>query len=437
MNKRGARLLCLCALLCGMSRAEVHRLSLQQALQIALRQNPDVVLVRLDAFRAQHDIEIAGNLFSPKMNLRGDAVYTTGYPNAIGPDSHSPSILHQQTDMALYNRPQRYQVAAARQDAEGAKISAKAKADDVAERIASLYLDVEEAVREQKLLEGEAGADRKMAEATSAKVNAGYMLPVELLRSKVETTQTLQRLHGAAADRDYSKSLLAVALGFSADDSVEPDEPEEDFNIPAMKSREQAVDDALLNNKELQRLESNMLARRLERKSFGAFRIPQIDLVEQYSLFAARTYGDYFPTDKFQRNNAELGASFTLPILIGPEPGARLEQADIDEEKLEVQISDLVHHIRADTEHSLDELQKAETALNVARQELDLAHDETGITQAQYSEGRSLPSDVAQALTAESQKQLAVYQRENDAQRMKLAVLRQLGNLMNTLLANR
>ncbi len=436
MYKPGIKLGCLCLLLSGTLWGEVHKLSLQEALQIALRQNPDAALARLDAFRAQHDIEIAGNPFSPKMNLRGDAVYTNGYPNAIGPDAHSPSILHQQTDMALYNRPQRYQLAAARQDAEGAKISATAKVDDVANRIASLYLDVEEAARERTSLEGEIQSDTKLANATSAKVSSGYALPVELLRSKVATAQTLQRLHALDADREYSESLLAVALGFSGNDSVEPAEPQETFNIAAMKSPEVAVNEALLNNKDLQRLESNMLARRLERKSFGAFRIPQIDLVEQYSLFAERTYADYFPTANFQRNNAELGASFTIPILIGPEPGARMEQADIDEEKLEVQITDLAHRIRANTERSLDELQKAESALNVARQALDLAHDETGIARAQYGEGRSLQSDVEAALSTESEKQLDVEQRATDVQRMKLNFLRQLGNLMNTLSAN-
>lgn len=436
MYKPGIKLACLCLLLSGTLWGEVHRLSLRQALQIAVRRNPETALARLDAFRAHYDIEIAGNAFSPKMNLRGDAVYTNGYPNAIGPDAHSPSILHQQTDMALYNRPQRYQVAAARQDAEGAKISAAAKVDDVAQRIASLYLNAEEAVRERGLLEGEVASDQKMTQATSAKVSSGYALPVELLRSKVASTQTLQRLHALDADREYTESLLAVALGFSGSDTVEPVEPEENFDLPAMKSPEVAVNQALLNNKDLQRLESNMLARRLERKSFGDFRIPQMDLVEQYSLFAERTYSDYFPTSNFQRNNAELGASFTIPILIGPEPGARMEQADIDEEKLEVQITDLVHRIRANTERSLDELQKAESALNVARQALDLAHDETGVAQAQYGEGRSLPSDVEASLSSESEKRLDVVQRETDVQRMKLNFLRQLGNLMNTLSAN-
>ena len=431
------RLLCVFLLATGTLFGEVRQLSLQQALAIAARENPDIALARLDAQRARHDIDIARDPFSAKMNIRGDAVETTGYPNAIGPDSHSPSLLHQQTDRALYNRPQRYQVAAAKQDARGAELSPKAKADDVARQIASLYLDVEESLKQANALQAEVAANRKLAEATSAKVSGGYVLPVELLRSKVETAQALERLHGIGADREYAESLIAVALGFTGNDLVQPTEREENFALPTIQSEDQAADVALRNNKELQQLQSGMLARRLERKSFGAFRLPQADLVEQYSLFAERTYEDYFPSDKFQRNNAELGVSFTLPILIGVEPGARLEQAYIDEEKLQVQIEDLAHRIRADTEHSFQQLTQARNALNVARQELDLAHDESATVQSQYGEGRALPTDLERAMNEENEKQLSVYQSETDVERAKLEVLRQMGNLMPALTASR
>lgn len=430
------KLFCIFLLASGAVFGEVHKLSLRQALAIAARENPDIALARLDAQRARHDIDIAGDPFSAKVNIRGDAVYTTGYPNAIGPDTHSPSIIHQQTDMALYNRPRRYQVAAAKQDALTAQLGPKAKADDIARQIASLYLDIEESLEETRALQAEVAANRKMTESTASKVSGGYVLPVELLRSKVETTQALQRLHGSEADRAYSESLIAIALGFTGNDLVEPTEGEENFVIPSMKSEDQAVDVALLNNNELQRLQSGMLARRLERKSFGAVRLPQADLVEQYSLFAERTYEDYFPSDKFQRNNAELGASLTIPILIGLEPGARLEQAYIDEEKLQVQIDDLTRRIRADTVHGFEELAKAQSALGVARQQLDLAHDESMVIHSQYGEGRSLLSDVERAINTENEKQLSVYRQQTEVQRAKLSLLQQLGNLMPTLTAS-
>src|SRR6478672_6606531 len=92
--------------------AEVHSLTLAQALEIAARQNPEVALARLDAQRAEEGVKIASDPFRPKVYAGSGLAYTYGYPNSI--DGNAPSLIQVKTDMALYNRPKSYQVAAAR-----------------------------------------------------------------------------------------------------------------------------------------------------------------------------------------------------------------------------------------------------------------------------------------------------------------------------------
>jgi outer membrane protein len=428
------RLFCFLLLASSLAMGEVHKLSLQQALRRAALQNPDLALARLDAERAQHDVQIAGNAFSPRVRLRSDQVYTSGYPNSIGPDGSSPALLGERTDMSLYNRPQHYQVAAAKQDAITAEMGPRAKADDVARLIASLYLDAEQSARQIEVVRAELTSYQKIEASVAGRVNEGYALPVELTRSKVDSAQNLQRLHALEADKAYSESLIAVALGFTGNDLVEPAENTEKFALPSFQSESDAVDRAVLNSKEMMRLQSGMLAKRLERRSYAAVRLPQVDLVEQYALFAKRTYQDYFPGTNFQRNNAQLGASFILPLLIGIEPGARLQQSDVDEEKLQVQIDDLGHRIRAATHRGFEELSKTRSLLDVARQQLSLAHDESAVLNSQYAEGRSSLSDVEQAMNTESERRLAVAQGEIGVERAKLNLLQQMGNLMPDLM---
>jgi outer membrane protein len=259
---------------------------------------------------------------------------------------------------------------------------------------------------------------------------------VDLSRSRVASAQVLQRLHALEADRDYSEGLIALAVGFPGNDSVEPAESAETFTLPSFQSESDAVDMALFNDREMMRLQSGMLAKRLERRSYAAVRLPQVDLVEQYSLFAKRTYQDYFPGKNFQRNNAQLGASFTLPILIGIEPGARLQQADIDEQKLQLQIDDLGRRIRASVHRALGELSKAQNVLDVARQQFKLANDESAVLNSQYAEGRALFSEVEQAMNTESEKRSAVSQGEIGVERAKLNLLGQIGDLMTALEGN-
>ncbi len=52
---------------------------------------------------------------------------------------------------------------------------------------------------------------------------------------------------------------------------------------------------ALRNNRELRQMQSNVLAKELDLRSYKAARLPQVDLVAQYALFARYNYIKLFP----------------------------------------------------------------------------------------------------------------------------------------------
>jgi hypothetical protein len=83
--------------------AEVHPLTLRQAVDIALKQSPDLVLARLDEQKAQYAIRIAKDPFVPKIYAGSGAAKTWGYPSSI--EGAAPSIIEARTDMSLFNRP--------------------------------------------------------------------------------------------------------------------------------------------------------------------------------------------------------------------------------------------------------------------------------------------------------------------------------------------
>src|SRR5579884_1432459 len=92
--------------------AEVYNLNLQQTIEVAARQNPDVVLARLDQQRMAAGVKIAVDPFRPKVYGGSGLAYTYGYPNSI--EGNAPSLFQAKTDMALYNKPKAYTVAASR-----------------------------------------------------------------------------------------------------------------------------------------------------------------------------------------------------------------------------------------------------------------------------------------------------------------------------------
>src|ERR1700704_6533596 len=84
--------------------AEVRTLTLREALDIALKQNPDVVIARLDQQRARAQVTIMKDPFVPKLFAGSGAAKTWGFPTSI--DGNAPAIVQAKVPMAIFDRPQ-------------------------------------------------------------------------------------------------------------------------------------------------------------------------------------------------------------------------------------------------------------------------------------------------------------------------------------------
>jgi outer membrane protein len=405
--------------------AEVHSLTLRQALETASRQNPDVVLARLEEQRAEQGIKIAVDPFRPKIYGGSGLAYTYGYPDSI--DGNAPSLAQIRTDMALYNRPKSLNVASAREQARGSQYSAQAKAEDVAYQAADLFLTASQLKQQGEIVSGQIPGLQRVIDSTSAAVNEGTQLPLELKRAQVNLAISQERLSSAQLDQDYYQMLLAVALGYPATDRVQPLESNMgQFLTPP--SEDDATDMALRNNRDLRRMQSNVLAKQLDFRSFKAERLPQIDLVAQYALFAKYNYVNYF--QKFQSNNFQIGASIKIPILIGSASNGYALQAATDMQKIRVEMDQARNRIVTDTRRTYEQWKKAENIRNLARLQLDFAREELTVLLSQNQEGRTPLSEVEKARLDESDRWLAFYDAETQVTRAKLAILRQMGTLV-------
>jgi outer membrane protein len=189
------------------------------------------------------------------------------------------------------------------------------------------------------------------------------------------------------------------------------------------------VSSALANSKELRQLESEMQAKGLQVRGFKSYRLPQLDLVAQYSLFSTfNNFQNYF--NRFQRNNAELGVSIQVPLLVGSAAAGYRAQAEDEVAKLRTQVQAARSRIALDTTRSYQEWQKAQSSAEVARLDLDVAREQVSVLLAQLSEGRVPQQSVDQARLAEQEKWIAFYEAQHLAKRARFAILRQTGTLL-------
>jgi len=408
--------------------AEVHTVTLQEAVNLALKQSPEVVLARLDERRARESVRVAKDPFTPKVYGGSGLAYTNGYPNSI--EGSAPAIFEVKTNMALFNRPQSFQLAAARENARGASLDTQNKNEDVAYRTASLFLDAQQAARAATSLASEIESLQRVAESTRTRVSEGRELPLESKRAELNMARAHQRAEDFAAAQEYAEASLAVVLGFPAGDRVQASDDEINrAHIP--ESQEAMVATALENSREIRRLESQLQVRMMDLRGYKAARLQVVDLVAQYSLPAKHNYQECF--NKFQRNNGQPGVAITIPLLVGSASKGYLGQAEVDIAKMRMQVNDARNRISLDAAKSYNDVKRAENAREVARLDLDVTREQLTVLLAQLSEGRVPRSTVDEARLTEQEKWIAFYDAQNMVEKAKLNLLRQAGTILAAL----
>jgi len=414
-------LACLAAAL----RAEVHTMKLQQAVDRALEQNPEIAMARLDELKAQAAVRVQKDPFAPHLYIGSGLAYTDGFPMSI--EGAAPSIVQGRVSEVLFNRQQSYAVARTKEEARGAGISASAKQDEIAFRTAALFLDAERAARAGEMARKEVESSQKVLSTIQNRVQEGRELPIEAKRGELNLARARQLADSLDADRETAETSLAIVLGYGAEDRVRPSSEERPVP-PLPASEEAAVESALQSSKELRGLQSQIAAKGLEERSAKAARLPHADLVAQYGLFATfNHYQDYFL--RYQPNNGEIGVSFQLPLLPGPGAAAAAAEANADAARLTIQLAHTRNQITANTRQCYREVRKAEAQRDVARLDLDVAREQVSVNLAMLEEGRILLSQVEESRIAESGKWIAFYDAQFTVERARLNVLRQTGDL--------
>jgi outer membrane protein TolC len=409
----------------GLLAAEVHQMTFAQAVARAFEQNPDVIMARLEERKAIEGVRAARDPFSPRIAVGSGLAYSHGFPMSI--EGSAPSIVQAQATQFLFNRQQSYLVAQARENARGAGIATQVTAEEVAFRAASLYLDAERAARLSEQARRQVEALEKVERSIAIRVDEGRELPLEARRAQLNLARARQAAQALAGDQEAAERSLAVVVGFSADDVARP--TGEDRRAPAPPaSVEAAVTDAIETNREVRRLESAIAARELEIRAHRAARLPRIDLVAQYGLFAKfNNYEDFF--QRFQRHNGQIGISFQAPLLPGPGVGALTAQGEADVRRIRTQIGALRDQIALETRAAFRQARDAEAAREVARLDLEVAREALSVTMAQMEEGRAALRQVEEARFAEHQKWIAYYNAQYALEKARWNLARLTGDL--------
>jgi outer membrane protein TolC len=404
-------------------------LTLKQAVALAMEQNPDLLLTRRDQQKSQLEISAVADPLMPRVYAGSGLAYTYGFPVSL--DGSAPSIVQARAEKPLYNAPNRIAVAQARERVSGAAAGVTTVSEEVALRTASHFLDLERGIRAREFLSRQVESLRRVEALLRVRISEGRELEIEGKRAAVNLARARQKqtvLEGAVRG---SSEALARVLGLPPGEAIEPVlEDRQDLALPA--SEAEAVDEALKQSGELKKLESDIRVQALEAKANRARRLPSVNLVAQYSLLGKfNNYEEFF--NKFQRHNAQIGASIMFPLFANPQDEAVASKADLEARRIRVQADTLRAGIESASRQAWRRVNEAEAYREIAKLDLDLAREQVQVILARGEEGRAGLKELEEARIAEQERWSAFFEARYEVERARFELLRQTSRLSASL----
>lgn len=406
--------------------AETRRLSLKDAIDIGLRENPDIILARIEEQKANLAIRIANDPFRPKVFAGSGLAYSNGFPMSI--EGAAPSIVQAKAVASIFNRSYSYRVAQAKEDARTASIDTHLRRDEIVLQTATLFLDAARWARVAEAIKAQLPGLQRTEEVVQLRVKEGRELEIEVRKAALALRKTAHRVTLVERDQDSAEAALAAALGLPGQDRVHPVMPGPFIvNLPA--DEEAAVNLAFEDSKDLRRLESSLIAKRHELQQFKSQRLPSIDLVAQYGLFARfNNYEDFF--NRFQRHNGQIGVSIQIPVVPSSAGIAQAAQAEADLTALRTKVNQTRGVITRNVQNAFRSLKLMEQSRDLARADLEIAREQVNLTLALWEEGRANQRQMEESNFLEQEKWVAYHDAQFVVDRAKLELLKHTGRLI-------
>lgn len=404
----------------------VRMMSLKECVQLALRQNPDLLLSRLENQESALRARQLGDPFSLKFGVGSGLAYTTGFPMSVG--GSGPSIINAQASMTLFDSSLRYRLAEARERGRGAVFGDQEKQAAITLEIARLYLNVEALSHAEASMRAELASLDRVHAIRQQQAAEGHVLPLDVKRASLALAAARYRMKETQTSLARAQAQLAFLLGMENGARVAVVEEERQMpELPA--DPEDAGRRAVEASLELKRLETDLAANRFRLKSAGAAHWPVIRLVSEYAMFGKfNNYSDYY--NRFERHNAQLGASFELPLFTGSAAKAEKSEAAVETERLRLSVATAKKRIALEAADAARVAEDARAYRDVAGLDLEAAREQVDVLLARVDEGQAKIEDLEAARSELTRKQAEYYRSRASAEQALYELLHKTGNLV-------
>ena len=374
------------------------QLSLKQAVQLALKQNPQRVIAHLLVFESDRNRDIALSALLPQAHIEGQgSINQYNFQSIERAPKRSPAGPFQFIEagpafsQSILNFPliRGYQIG--REGTRQARADEQTTRETVVNTVVDQYLFILRALATRDAAMARVALAQRLYEQATELQKTGIGLNIDTVRANVELQNERQNLIDAETLTHTTKYGLAELLDLPRGQDLEVTDRLDFYDLPVL-DKELLLNQALTARPEIRSLNSQKRIAELTTDSAREQRLPQLDF-SGFWLYQGSRFNNGIPAYTY-------AVSLQFPLFTGgriraEEARAKLEEQRVAEirRQLEAQIVDQVTS-------ALDQLTAARSSVEVANLGYKLAQEEVAQAQRRFQAGVTTNVEVITAQDA-------------------------------------
>ena len=371
------------------------QLTLKQAVQLALKQNPQRVIAQILISESDRNSQIARSALLPHADVEAagslnqynvQSIERAPKRQGLGPFQViqvGPAFSQSIFDLPLIRG---YQIG--REGARQARADELTTRETVVTAVVDQYLLILRALATRDAAVARVALAQRLYEQATQLQKTGVGLNIDTVRANVELQNERQNLIDAETETRTTKYGLAELLDLPRDQDLDVADHLDFYDLPVLE-KEALLDQALATRPEIRSLDSQQRIAHLSTDSAGEQRLPQLDF-SGFWFYQGSRFNNGIPAYTY-------AIALKFPIFTGGRIRAEEARAKLDEQRVAQLRQQLEAQIVDQVKSALDELNAARNSVDVANLGYQLAQEEVAQAQRRFQAGVTTNIEVITA----------------------------------------
>jgi outer membrane protein TolC len=374
------------------------QLTLKQAVQLALKQNPQRVIAQLLVSESDRNSQIARSALLPQAKIDASGSINQYNVQSIerAPKRAGLGIFQvieagPTFSQTILNLPQIRAYQIGREGTHQARADEQTTREIVVNAVVDQYLLILRALATRDAANSRVALAQRLYDQATELQKTGIGLNIDTVRANVELQNERQNLIDAETLTHTTKYGLAALLDLPRDQDLEVADRLDFYDLPAL-DKQSLLDQALTSRPEIRSLNSQQRIAKLTTDAAGEQRLPQLDF-SGFWFYQGSRFNNGIPAYTY-------ALSLEFPIFTGGRIRAEEARAKLEEQHVAETRRQLEAQIVNEVKSALAELTAARNSVDVANLGLKLAQEEVAQAQRRFAAGVTTNVEVITAQDA-------------------------------------